>query len=328
MYHTIILSGGGTKGLCTLGALQYLYDSKRIAPDIRRLVGTSIGAIIAYFIAIGYTPIEIVVYLCSHNVLESLSLNEWQSIVTGKGIYDYSILLEWYRKMTLEKMDHLPTFQEVKDLFGKELYVCTYNFTKREKVTLSAATHPDMVCLDGLRMSSNLPFIFGECFYQDDEYIDGGIVENFCFSVIPQIIRDETIANETIANETIANETIANETIANELSPKKIVGIYLNVNPLTDSRHDALEPAKESLTSVIDKMYAVLMIPVKTHEQLVIKMIGKEPLEEMDLISIVAKRIKVYNFHLAHSEKLELFSEGYNTAKGFFEKILVLSENK
>ena len=302
MYHTIILSGGGTKGLCTLGALQYLYDSKRIGPEVKRLVGTSIGAIIAYFIAIGYTPIEIVVYLCSHRVLESLSLHEWQSIVTGKGIYDYSILSEWYKKMTLEKMDHLPTFQEVKDLFGKELYVCTYNFTKREKVTISAATHPDMICLDGIRMSSNLPFIFGECFYQDDEYIDGGIVENFCFSVIPQIIQESATREKTI------------------------VGIYLNVNPLTDSRHDALETSKESLTSVIDKMYAVLMIPVKTHEQLVIKMIGKEPLEEIDLISIVAKRIKVYNFHLAHSEKLELFSEGYNTAKGFFEKILVTSE--
>lgn len=299
MYQTVILSGGGTKGLCTLGALQYLWDTQRIGQTTRRWIGTSIGAIISYLIIIGYTPIEVVVYLCSRNVMESLSLNGWDSITTGRGIYDYSILSEWYHKMTLEKMDHLPTFLELRERFGKELIVCTYNFTKREKVLISADTHPNLVCLDALRMSSNLPLIFGECHYEGDEYIDGGIVENFCFSMIPVLPR------------------------VDDEPRKDVVGIYLNVNPLTDQRHDALEQAApHTFAALVDKMYAVLMIPIKTHEQLVIKTVGEDHLSRLDLISIVANRVKVYTFHLPHSEKLELFSDGYNTAKGFFEKII------
>lgn len=30
LYHTLILSGGGTKGLSILGSLQYMQDTKRI----------------------------------------------------------------------------------------------------------------------------------------------------------------------------------------------------------------------------------------------------------------------------------------------------------
>ena len=107
-YHTLILSGGGTKGLCILGALQYMQDTKRLECDsIKRFIGTSIGAIISYFLAIGYTPMELVVWLCSHNVLESLSMNNFDGILKGDGVYNYSTLHKEYEVMTREKMDFM-----------------------------------------------------------------------------------------------------------------------------------------------------------------------------------------------------------------------------
>ena len=295
IYDTIILSGGGTKGLCSLGSLQYLQDSKRIdCSAIKTMVGTSIGAIICYFIAIGYTPIELVVYLCSHNVLESLTINNFEKIVTGEGIYDYQILRDVYEKMTLEKMDNVPTLHDIYTQFGKELIICTYNFTERKPEHLSYRTHPDLSCLDALRMSSNLPFIFSSFWYNEKEYIDGGVIENFSFSMASSLIKDR------------------------EESEKKIVGIYLdNDKDINTNTNNTNNDPKEynRLTPILDKIYAMLLIPMGAHEK---QMIASIDHTKMDFITVSAQNIKIYTFKLPHSDKLELFSLGYNRAKEYY----------
>ena len=286
MYETMILSGGGTKGLCSLGALQYLQDSKRIdCSSVTRLIGTSIGAIICYFLAIGYSPIELVVYLCSHGVLESLVINNFEQIVSGDGIYDYKILRDVYEKMTLEKMDVIPTLSEVYTRFGKELIICTYNFTDRKTEHLSYRTHPDLSCLDALRMSSNLPFIFSSFVYGDKEYIDGGVIENFSFSML--------------------------SSLSSEKKEKKILGIYLDnqiVNSPTDKEYNRLSP-------ILDKIYTMLMIPTSEYEKQMIQTINHEYVE---FITVSVQNVKIYTFKLPHIDKLELFSLGYNRSKEYY----------
>uniref|UniRef100_A0A6C0KFB5 PNPLA domain-containing protein n=1 Tax=viral metagenome TaxID=1070528 RepID=A0A6C0KFB5_9ZZZZ len=287
MYDTIILSGGGTKGLCSLGSLQYLQDTKRIdCSAVNVMVGTSIGAIICYFLAIGYSPIELVVYLCSHSVLESLVINNFEQIVSGEGIYDYQILRNVYEKMTLEKMDRIPTLQDVYTQFGKELVICTYNFTDRTPEHISYKSHPDLSCLDALRMSSNLPFIFSTFLYNGKEYIDGGVIENFSFSMAKSLLQAE--------------------------NPKKIVGIYLD-NKIVESS-DTTEYNR--LTPILDKIYAMLMIPVCEHEKQMVNAIANNP--NIDFITVHVKHVKIYTFKLPHSDKLELFSLGYNRTKEFY----------
>lgn len=282
----MILSGGGTKGLCSLGALQYLQDSKRIdCSSVTRLIGTSIGAIICYFLAIGYSPIELVVYLCSHGVLESLAINNFEQIVSGDGIYDYQILRNVYEKMTLEKIDAVPTLNDVYTRFGKELIICTYNFTDRKTEHLSYQTHPDLSCLDALRMSSNLPFIFSSFMYGDKEYIDGGVIENFSFSML--------------------------SSLSTEKKEKKIVGIYLDnqiVNSPSDKEYNRLSP-------ILDKIYAMLMIPTSEYEKQMIQTINHE---YIDFIAVSVQNVKIYTFKLPHTDKLELFSLGYNRSKEYY----------
>ena len=65
MYTTLVLSGGGVKGILMLGAIQYMIDN-RLLEKTTTYIGTSVGAMIGYLLAIGYTPIEIVAYLCNH----------------------------------------------------------------------------------------------------------------------------------------------------------------------------------------------------------------------------------------------------------------------
>jgi predicted acylesterase/phospholipase RssA len=320
MYDTMILSGGGTKGLCSLGVLQYLQDSKRIdCSSVKRLVGTSIGAIICYFLAIGYSPIELVVYLCSHGVLESLTINNFDQIVSGEGIYDYQILRNVYEKMTLEKMDTIPTLNEVYTRFGKELVICTYNFTDRKTERLSYHTHPDLSCMDALRMSSNLPFIFSSFVYGDKEYIDGGVIENFSFSMLSSLTSLTSLTSLSIdvdikdVKDIKDIKDIKDEKVEEkeEKTQKKIVGIYLDnqiVNSSNDKEYNRLSP-------VLDKIYTMLMIPTSEYEKQMIQTINHS---HVDFITVSVQNVKIYTFKLPHTDKLELFSQGYNRAKEYY----------
>lgn len=301
----MILSGGGTKGLCSLGALQYLQDSKRIdCSSVTRLIGTSIGAIICYFLAIGYSPIELVVYLCSHGVLESLTINNFDQIVSGEGIYDYQILRSVYEKMTLEKMDIVPTLNDVYTRFGKELVICTYNFTDRKTEHLSYRTHPELSCMDALRMSSNLPFIFSSFIYGDKEYIDGGVIENFSFSMLSSL---SLSVNKDVKDV----KDVKDDKLEEEKIDKKIVGIYLDnqiVNSSNDKEYNRLSP-------VLDKIYTMLMIPTSEYEKQMIQTINHS---HIDFITVSVQNVKIYTFKLPHTDKLELFSVGYNRAKEYY----------
>ena len=71
-YDTLVLSGGSIKGIILLGSLQYFYDNDCLN-EVKTYIGTSAGAIICYLLCIGYTPTEILVYLCVHDLLRSMT---------------------------------------------------------------------------------------------------------------------------------------------------------------------------------------------------------------------------------------------------------------
>lgn len=283
MYNTVVMSGGGTKGFCTLGALQYMKDNNIIDYDnITYYIGTSVGSIISYFLAIGYTPIEIVVYLCSNNVLESL-LTNYSSLFGMSGIYNYSAITKHCEIMTLSKIGYIPTLKQLKDNFGKKIVACSYNLTQHKREYISYNNYPNMSCLDAIRMSSNIPFIFDECIYNGDEYIDGGIIDNF--------------------------PTNFNIIDSNEKGEIRAVGIYLD-----DKKEDKKEEGEENnyhkILKLINKMYNIIMIPCKEN---------KNYNKDVDIIDIKVEDLKIYNFSISHTKKLELFSYGYNYAKNYFD---------
>ena len=92
-YDTIVIAGGSSKGILTLGALQYAYDNY-ILHDIKTYIGTSSGSIICFLILIGYTPIEIITYLCTHQLLERLHHFNIMAMLNGNGAISFSSIYE------------------------------------------------------------------------------------------------------------------------------------------------------------------------------------------------------------------------------------------
>lgn len=179
MYDTVVLSGGGLNGIVLLGSLQLCKD-RGMLENVNTFVGTSVGAIICYLLAIGYTPIEIMVNLCTNaQLFDNLSKFKFIKSLNGQGATTFKHISDHLETMTIEKVGKLLTMSEV----PKTLIFGTYNISKTVPEYISASAYPDLPCIDALRMSCNLPFIFEHFKYGDDYYVDGGVYDSFPLNI-------------------------------------------------------------------------------------------------------------------------------------------------
>ncbi len=190
IYDTLVLSGSSIKGFAFLGALQYLYENNKL--NIDNYIGTSAGAIISYLLIIGYTPIEIFLDICTNQTIEKMQHFNIVAILQGKGAISFNIIRDHLERMTINKIGFLPTIQELKTKFNKNLTCVTYNLTEQKPEYITSETHPTLPCITALHMSSNLPLVFEHFKYGHSFYIDGGICNHFAIKL------GESIGNNTI----------------------------------------------------------------------------------------------------------------------------------
>ena len=184
-YNTLVISGGAIKGFSALGVLQYMYDNNLLS-NIERYYATSVGAMICYLLAIGYTPIEIMVYVCTSQVLSKFVFGDILSLSNGDGMYDWNIISNFIEQMTIDKIGKFLTLSELKEIYKKEITMITYNFTNKKQEEISYKNHPNMSCITALRLSSNLPLVFSRYKYLNCYYLDGGFVNNLPINLITE----------------------------------------------------------------------------------------------------------------------------------------------
>lgn len=178
-YNTLVLAGGAIRGFAHLGAVQFLQD-QGILSSIKKFIGTSIGSVLGYLFAIGYTPTEIMIYLNQQSIFfEKIQKMDLVHLVNGMGAITFSVVQDLLEQMTLAKIKRFINLRELFEMFGKELILCTYNETLNQEQLLSYRTDPDLQCITAIRMSCNVPFLFEPFVYQDCSYVDGGIINNF-----------------------------------------------------------------------------------------------------------------------------------------------------
>ena len=177
-FDTLCISGGGVKGFYILGAIQAAIDAG-ILGNVTKYVGTSIGSIISYLLAISYTPIEILVSFYSHKWLDKMKYYDIVAGINGNGIMCFTHIHEALEKLTIEKIGKLITLKMLKELYGKTLVCVTYNMTTCMTEYLGPDNYPDLPCITALRMSANVPLVFERFKYMGSFYVDGGITDNF-----------------------------------------------------------------------------------------------------------------------------------------------------
>lgn len=192
-YDTIILPGGGMKGFAVLGGIQACLD-RDLLSQVKTYVGTSIGSVICYCLAIGYTPIEIMTYLHLNKYIEKMKHFNILDMVNGIGATSFNHVSECLEKMSLEKIGKLLTLGKLREQYGKTLICVSYNMTVSCVEYIGPDNYPDLPCITAVRMSSNIPLVFERFKYMDNYYVDGGIIDNFPVEHGNKICKNKAIA--------------------------------------------------------------------------------------------------------------------------------------
>ena len=182
MFKTLLLSGGAMQGFYTLGYLQKAYE-QNILTNIDVYIGVSSGAIICYLFLIGYTPVEIILFVVKYaglnSTFEKFKDFDFIKMMKGEGAISFDETVgKILHKMSMDKIGYIPTFIDIKEKQNKKLILSVYNLTKMSNEYISYENYPNLTCLEAIAMSCSVPFFFKEIIYDSNRYIDGGISDN------------------------------------------------------------------------------------------------------------------------------------------------------
>jgi len=176
---TLIISGGGTRGVYFLGALSY-YDEKKLLDNINTFIGTSIGSMICLLLVIGYKIKEIVDFFDPFNFSKLLIQADIDKLLSNYGFDDCDRVM-FVTKMLLQQknIDENITFLELKNLTSKTLILTATCLTYDCVKYFDWKTEPSMSVLLAFKMSICVPIVYQPIIYNDAMYVDGGLLDNY-----------------------------------------------------------------------------------------------------------------------------------------------------
>jgi predicted acylesterase/phospholipase RssA len=138
--------------------------------DVKEISGSSAGAILALFLAVGMSVDEIL------DVSLSLDIPNFVKIRLGSFFNKFGFVdMGPIRKKLVDICGGDPTFNELET----RIYISAFCLNTTETVYFSKDTHPNMKIIDAVCMSMAVPFIFACGKYEDRMYVDGGTKEEF-----------------------------------------------------------------------------------------------------------------------------------------------------
>ena len=203
-YRNLVLEGGGIRGIAYGGALQEL-ESRGVLAGIRRVGGTSAGAIQAALLAVGYSAQEIVEVV---NATPVQRLNDGRFIFVG-GTRRLVKQYGWYRgdelsrylselvarktqrpDLTLGELHALALAQPGR---FRDLYTTGTNLTQQRTQVFSYETDPTLRVADAVRISMSIPLYFRAVLLDAQNHVitsptpgqpvqvlvDGGLLANY-----------------------------------------------------------------------------------------------------------------------------------------------------
>lgn len=169
--ETLVVSGGGMKGLAALGAVSTLRRAGMLG-GLKVVMGTSAGALVAAALALDRAELGLVQGLSPFR-----SGVDVGGFGTAFGLDNGAGLDAWIAELLGERADI--TFAQIRQEKGLDLVVCVTNVTDRCVEYLGPETHGGMRVALALRMSCTIPLYFPAVRHDGKLYVDGGVGDNF-----------------------------------------------------------------------------------------------------------------------------------------------------
>ena len=210
-FKNLAFQGGGVKTLAYQGALTVL-EAQGILPQIKRVAGTSAGAVAATLVSFRLSVQETNALFNSIDfadipTLKSAKDLSWQPhrliepqvdrvvsnfdavrrLVYKFGWYANKTSYQWLQDTIATQCDGngRSTFGEFRERGFRDLHIVATNLSTKSVETFCASSTPDMAVADALLISQAIPLYFeaiqfdGQQIGAGDYYVDGGILHNF-----------------------------------------------------------------------------------------------------------------------------------------------------
>lgn len=240
----LILSGGGIKGIAICGALEELDEKIKILTTTKTIIGTSISAYIAFFLAIGLSIHKI------RMIFENINFGDFQEfdiklLLSKYGLDEGNKFISFFKAtMNTQNINFNITFKELAEISKYEIIIVGTNINESKAVYFSAKDTPDITVLTALRISGCYPFAFTPIEIDGTLYADGGLVSPIATELISKREKKNTLG--------IALHRGFNRYTTDDLQSYGMGVISCLINSLLDSKLECL------------KHYIVISYPVNS----------------------------------------------------------------
>ena len=231
-FKNLALKGGGVKGIAYVGALREL-DRLGHYKTIKRVSGTSAGALVALMVALKLSPEKI------EELMRDLDFNTFKKgwnplrIFTKYGLYTGDAILEFiyecYHASPL-LLDRKLTFHDLKEAGGLDLIVFASNLNENTLNEFSLHQTPNCIVAEAVRASMSIPIFFKSWKFSngipnEHIYVDGGVTFNYPLSFFdhPEFNEDPWTPNEETLGLFLEQQSVYEHFQSNPLHPDKPV---------------------------------------------------------------------------------------------------------
>lgn len=280
-FKNLVFEGGGVKGIAYVGALGVL-EQKGILKNIKRVGGTSAGAIIALLIGLGYSLSElenIITTLNFENFLDDSwgILRDAKRIVEEYGLYKGDFFLNWAaEKVRAKTGDPDATFGDISNKGGfRDMYFMGVNLSTGYAEVFSAEKTPAVSLAYAVRISMSIPLFFAAIKVPSQGevqrvYVDGGVIDNYPIKLFDRMkYLDPNIKQnyrETDYYKEHNQELVkAGKVISPYVFNKETLGFRLDTATEIGVFRDDKEPTRRKITNLVE--YAQALVAGLTNVQ-------------------------------------------------------------
>ncbi len=325
-FRNLVFEGGGVKGIAYAGAVKVLED-KGYLTEIRRVAGTSAGAITATLLSVGVASQDVAGILSGTNFRTFMDdsfglLRDSKRLLSEYGWFKGDAFSKWIKRQLHAFADNPDLdFAGLKQLADsnpeqyRELYVVGCNLSTQLPQVFSAAKSPAMPIWRAVRISMSIPLFFASVRLNDEVFVDGGVTWNYPIGLFD----DEKFKPAPGAAMTPAYPTRYRPS---HVYNKETLGFRVDTKDEIKSQKDSWRAPPKDVESIYD--YAKVLIG------LLMAAANKGHLHQDDwdrTVFIDALGVKTTDFDLTDGQAQKLIDSGRDGAEKYFEWFEKLEEN-
>jgi predicted acylesterase/phospholipase RssA len=180
MIKHLVLPGAGINILSLYGLIKAhaLNETYKIS-EIESIYGTSAGALISVMLMLKLTWDELDKYFIERpwEKLFKITPDTILASYTNCGLFDETIIEQIFTPLFKSKdINPKINLKEFNELTKIEFHVSTIDIEKWILLDISWKSHPDLTIIKALYMTCCIPILFSPCLYNEEPYLDGGVI--------------------------------------------------------------------------------------------------------------------------------------------------------